>query len=95
MTVLRTLPQLQKFDNIAVTPEELKEAQRRGAYLQHPDDAQESEEEYLPSQPQQQQPYNSRYRDSAERELSPSQTSPHKEVSKITQHAFTTYGETR
>lgn len=49
-TALRTLPQLQKLDNIAVTPEELKDAQRRGVYLTHPDDVQESEEEYVPQQ---------------------------------------------
>lgn len=77
-SVLRTLPQLQKLDNVAVTPEELKDAQRRGAYLQHPDDVQESEEEYVPLQPQQQQQY--RFRESAERENSP-QASPIKEVS--------------
>ncbi|XP_065168918.1 dynein axonemal assembly factor 11 isoform X2 [Atheta coriaria] len=44
--VLRALPQLQKLDNVAVTPDELREAQRRGKTLTHPDDPQESEEEY-------------------------------------------------
>lgn len=67
MTVLRTLPQLQKLDNVAITPEELKDAQRRGSYLQHPDDVQESEEEYT-----QQQQYNNRYRrQSVDAECSP------------------------
>lgn len=56
MTVLRTLPQLQKLDNVGVTPDEVKDAQRRGVYLQHPDDVPESEEEYT-----QQQQYNERY----------------------------------
>lgn len=72
MTVLRTLPQLQKLDNVAITADELKEAQRRGAYLQHPDDVQESDEEYIQ---QQQQQYNTnRYRrPSAEADCSPPQ----------------------
>lgn len=68
--VLRTLPQLQKLDNVAVTPEEIKEAQRRGAFLSHPDDVQETdEEEYVPQQ---------QYRYPPEPEYSP-QISPNRQ----------------
>lgn len=53
-SVLRALPQLQKLDNVAVTPDELKEAQRRGRVLCHPEDDSVSEEEhYVPQQQQQ------------------------------------------
>ncbi|KAF5298747.1 hypothetical protein FQR65_LT09616 [Abscondita terminalis] len=49
MTVLRTLPQLQKLDNVSVTQEELREATRKGRILSHPEDPQDSEEEqYIP-----------------------------------------------
>lgn len=47
LAVIKALPQLQKLDNVQITQDELKEAQRRGKNLCHPDDAQdESEEEY-------------------------------------------------
>lgn len=49
LSVIRALPQLQKLDNIQVTPEEIKDAQRKGKVLTHPDDPQESEEEYVPA----------------------------------------------
>merc|ERR1711892_612718 len=35
-TVIRNIPQLQKLDNVAVTPEEMADAMRRGIYLDHP-----------------------------------------------------------
>ncbi|XP_022909600.1 cilia- and flagella-associated protein 410 isoform X3 [Onthophagus taurus] len=53
LAVLRALPQLQKFDNVTVTPEELKEAQRKGKVLSHPEDPEPSEDEevYAPPPP--------------------------------------------
>lgn len=59
LAVIKALPQLQKLDNIAITREELQEAQRRGKNLYLPHEAQdESEEEYAPStSPQQYQRY--------------------------------------
>lgn len=41
LTVLRTLPNLQKLDNIAVQPEEVQDAMRKGRELVHPEDVQE------------------------------------------------------
>ena len=35
-TVIRNIPQLQKLDNVAVTPEEMADAMRRGIELDHP-----------------------------------------------------------
>ncbi|XP_044264839.1 cilia- and flagella-associated protein 410 isoform X4 [Tribolium madens] len=52
LAVIKALPQLQKLDNVQVSQEELREAQRKGRVLCHPDDAQDSEEEYAPPQPQ-------------------------------------------
>ncbi|EFA06658.2 acidic leucine-rich nuclear phosphoprotein 32 family member A isoform X1 [Tribolium castaneum] len=66
--VIKALPQLQKLDNVQVTQEELREAQRKGRTLCHPDDAQDSEEEYS-SPPQPPQYY-------SESEYSPVQRSP-------------------
>jgi len=46
LAVLRALPQLQKLDNMAVTQDELKEAQRKGRSLNHPEsETQESSED--------------------------------------------------
>ncbi|XP_049826687.1 dynein axonemal assembly factor 11 isoform X3 [Aethina tumida] len=75
LTVIKALPQLQKLDNIAVTAEELREAQKRGRTLTHPDDPQESEEEYAPTPQQPQQQYN-RYQDYSDDYGSPVQRSP-------------------
>lgn len=69
MAVLRTLPQLQKLDNVSVTQDELREAARKGRTLSHPEDPQDSEEEYI-SQGQYQ-----RYQEyPAENEYSPQQS---------------------
>ncbi|XP_072937616.1 uncharacterized protein [Epargyreus clarus] len=38
MTVLRNLPNLEKLDNVAVHPEEVQEAMRRGAHIPDSDD---------------------------------------------------------
>ena len=72
--MIKALPQLQKLDNVQVTQEDLREAQRKGRTLTHPDDAQESEEEYV-QPPQQPQQYN-KYQDYSESEYSPVQRSP-------------------
>ncbi|CAH0550632.1 unnamed protein product [Brassicogethes aeneus] len=78
MSVIKALPQLQKLDNVAVTPEEVRDSQKRGRSLSHPEDPQESEEEYVAPQPQ----YNNRYQEYSESEYSPSQrVSPRQEVS--------------
>ncbi|XP_063919576.1 cilia- and flagella-associated protein 410-like isoform X2 [Zophobas morio] len=74
LAVIKALPQLQKLDNVQVTQEDLREAQRKGRTLTHPDDAQESEEEYV-QPPQQPQQYN-KYQDYSESEYSPVQRSP-------------------
>nr|XP_023015514.1 protein tilB homolog isoform X2 [Leptinotarsa decemlineata] len=84
MAVIKALPQLQKLDNVQVTQEELREAQRRGRTLYHPEDAQEdSEEEYgaRSSPPQRRQPNNCQYPsppETPEMQTSPTQheTSP-------------------
>lgn len=69
MAVLRTLPQLQKLDNVSVTQDELREAARKGRGLSHPEDPQDSEEEYIPQgQYQRYQEY------PAENEYSPQQS---------------------
>uniref|UniRef100_A0A1Y1N218 U2A'/phosphoprotein 32 family A C-terminal domain-containing protein n=1 Tax=Photinus pyralis TaxID=7054 RepID=A0A1Y1N218_PHOPY len=69
MAVLRTLPQLQKLDNVSVTQDELREATRKGRGLSHPEDPQDSEEEYIPQgQYQRYQEY------PAENEYSPQQS---------------------
>uniref|UniRef100_A0AAR5P2B3 U2A'/phosphoprotein 32 family A C-terminal domain-containing protein n=1 Tax=Dendroctonus ponderosae TaxID=77166 RepID=A0AAR5P2B3_DENPD len=48
LAVIKALPQLQKLDNVAITQEELRDSQRRGKALCHPEDAhEESEEEYV------------------------------------------------
>ncbi|KAG8227551.1 hypothetical protein J437_LFUL000651, partial [Ladona fulva] len=39
-TVLKALPRLQKLDNVAVEPEEVQDAMRRGLDLYHPEDNQ-------------------------------------------------------
>lgn len=77
MTVLRTLPQLQKLDNVAVTQEELREASRKGKVLTHPEDPQESEEEeYIP-----QNQYQQRHQEyPPEQEYSPQRSPPRQEV---------------
>lgn len=82
--MIKALPQLQKLDNIAVTAEELREAQKRGRTLTHPDDPQESEEEYVPTPQQPQQQYN-RYQDYSDDYGSPVQRSPppRQEVMKV------------
>lgn len=73
MAVLRALPQLQKLDNVAVTPEELRDAQRKGRALTHPDDQPDSEEEvYVP---------NNQYRYQEEIEYSPQRSPSRQEVS--------------
>lgn len=80
LAVLRALPQLQKLDNVQVTQEELREAQRKGRILTHPEEQQESEEdeeeeeEYISSS----QPQYSRYQNeyATEQEYSPPQRSP-------------------
>ncbi|KAK9886726.1 hypothetical protein WA026_017643 [Henosepilachna vigintioctopunctata] len=80
LSVLKALPQIQKLDNIQVTPDELKEAQKKGKLLTHPEDRPESEEEdYLvPSQPQY---ANNRYQEYSEHEYSPTQrVSPRQET---------------
>jgi hypothetical protein len=41
LTVLRALPNLQKLDNIAVQPEEVQDALRKGRELVHPKDVQD------------------------------------------------------
>lgn len=80
LAVIRALPQLQKLDNVAVTQEELKEAQRKGKVLTHPDDPQESEEEEYVQQPQ----YNNRYQEyGSEQEYSPQNRSPNRQEVKI------------
>ncbi|CAH0550634.1 unnamed protein product [Brassicogethes aeneus] len=77
MSVIKALPQLQKLDNVAVTPEEVRDSQKRGRSLSHPEDPQESEEEYVAPQPQ----YNNRYQEYSESEYSPSQrVSPRQET---------------
>ncbi|KAJ3617017.1 hypothetical protein MTP99_011275 [Tenebrio molitor] len=76
LAVIKALPQLQKLDNVQVGQDELKEAQRKGRTLTHPEDGQESEEEYVPQQPQQQQQQYNRYQDYSECEYSPVQRSP-------------------
>ncbi|XP_017778165.1 PREDICTED: protein tilB homolog, partial [Nicrophorus vespilloides] len=65
-SVLRALPQLQKLDNLAVTPEELREAQRKGKALHHPDDPQESEQEEDVYVPQNQYRYQEQYQQEPE-----------------------------
>ncbi|XP_045470651.1 cilia- and flagella-associated protein 410 isoform X2 [Harmonia axyridis] len=79
LAVLRALPQIQKLDNVQVTPEELKEAQKKGRNLVHPEEQPESEgEEYIV---QQQNYSNNRYVDYPEPQYSPTQRiSPRQEV---------------
>ncbi|XP_076267395.1 uncharacterized protein LOC143200690 isoform X3 [Rhynchophorus ferrugineus] len=74
--VLKALPQLQKLDNIAVTQEELRDAQRNGRTLCHPDDVQDDSEEEYPSTPPQYSQINTRYQEYSEPEYSPVQRSP-------------------
>ncbi|KAG5887115.1 hypothetical protein JTB14_000746 [Gonioctena quinquepunctata] len=60
LAVIKALPQLQKLDNIQVSPDELRDAQRRGKTLYHPDAQEESDEEYQvrQSSPPQRRPNN-------------------------------------
>lgn len=88
--MIKALPQLQKLDNIQVTQDELKEAQRKGRNLIHPNDAQddteEEEEEY--QQPQ----YNNRYQQEYSEYSSPPQSTPIKlEVSILITECCITY----
>ncbi|XP_048523511.1 acidic leucine-rich nuclear phosphoprotein 32 family member A-like isoform X2 [Dendroctonus ponderosae] len=80
LAVIKALPQLQKLDNVAITQEELRDSQRRGKALCHPEDAhEESEEEYVAESPPQQHP---RYQEYPEPEYSPVQRgSPRQEQS--------------
>ncbi|XP_030750237.1 protein tilB homolog [Sitophilus oryzae] len=73
LAVIKALPQLQKLDNVAVTQEEIRESQKYGRSLCHPDDV-ESDEEYASQQQCSQ--INSTYRDYSELEYSPVQRSP-------------------
>lgn len=82
--MIKALPQLQKLDNVQVGQDELKEAQRKGRTLTHPEDGQESEEEYVPQQPQQQQQQYNRYQDYSECEYSPVQRSPPRQEVSVT-----------
>ncbi|XP_044745623.1 dynein axonemal assembly factor 11 isoform X1 [Coccinella septempunctata] len=79
LAVLKALPQIQKLDNVPVSPEELKEAQKRGKNLVHPEDRAESEEDdYIV---QQQNYSNNRYAEYPEPEYSPTQRiSPRQEI---------------
>ncbi|XP_048523509.1 cilia- and flagella-associated protein 410-like isoform X1 [Dendroctonus ponderosae] len=79
LAVIKALPQLQKLDNVAITQEELRDSQRRGKALCHPEDAhEESEEEYVAESPPQQHP---RYQEYPEPEYSPVQRgSPRQET---------------
>ncbi|XP_076267397.1 uncharacterized protein LOC143200690 isoform X5 [Rhynchophorus ferrugineus] len=79
--VLKALPQLQKLDNIAVTQEELRDAQRNGRTLCHPDDVQDDSEEEYPSTPPQYSQINTRYQEYSEPEYSPVQRSPPRQES--------------
>lgn len=38
LTVLKTLPNLEKLDDVVVQPEEVEDAQRKGRILVHPDE---------------------------------------------------------
>lgn len=76
LAVIKALPQLQKLDNVQITQDELREAQRKGKNLYHPEEEQDvsEEEEYIPPTPPQQ--YN-RYQEYSEQEYSPpAQRSP-------------------
>ncbi|XP_056638772.1 cilia- and flagella-associated protein 410 isoform X2 [Diorhabda carinulata] len=75
LAVIRALPQLQKLDNVQITPEENRDAQRSGKILSHPEDSQdESEEEYVQTtMPIQRSSSRDRY---SENEGSPTQISP-------------------
>ncbi|XP_050300943.1 cilia- and flagella-associated protein 410-like isoform X2 [Anthonomus grandis grandis] len=58
LAVIRALPHLQKLDNVAITQDELRDSQRRGKNLCHPEDVQEeepeSDEEIIPGAPEHQ-----------------------------------------
>nr|CAI5848446.1 unnamed protein product [Callosobruchus analis] len=91
LAVIRALPQLQKLDNVAISQEEMREAQRRGKILVHPDDEtqEESEEEYQSSPTQaavQQQPQYNRYQEYSEQEYSPPQRSPQRQEVTTTEY---------
>ncbi|XP_044738061.1 uncharacterized protein LOC123299780 isoform X2 [Chrysoperla carnea] len=49
LAVLRALPRLQKLDDVAVTPEELSDANRRGQILVHPEDEDHNHGDYYQS----------------------------------------------
>lgn len=72
LAVIKALPQLQKLDNVAITQDELRDSQRRGKNLCHPDDVQEESEEEYTAAPQQY----GRYQEYSEQEYSPTQRSP-------------------
>lgn len=80
--MLKALPQIQKLDNVSVSNEELKEAQKKGRNLVHPEEQVESEDDdYIV---QQQNYSNNRYVEYPEPEYSPTQRiSPRQEVSNI------------
>lgn len=46
LAVLRALPHLQKLDDVAVTPEELSDANKRGQLLNHPEDEEQNHGDY-------------------------------------------------
>ncbi|KAJ8925347.1 hypothetical protein NQ315_009177 [Exocentrus adspersus] len=72
LAVIRALPQLQKLDNVQISQDELREAQRKGKNLYHPEEEQDvSEEEYEPPAQQQYPRY-----EYSEQEYSPIQRSP-------------------
>jgi len=57
-TVIRNIPQLQKLDNTAVTPEEMADAMRRGIELDHPlDGGSDNQSARLQGQGQRQQQF--------------------------------------
>lgn len=73
MAVIRTLPQLQKLDNIAIHPEELSDALKKGKLLCHPEEQQDKSEEYEQTPQYTQPPYEPYYQ-------SPDRSPPRQEV---------------
>ncbi|CAH0777718.1 unnamed protein product [Bemisia tabaci] len=74
LTVIRNLPNLKKLDNVEITPDEKREAARRGHILQHPDltDTSPEESETEDVQYQRSQIIEEQSRPSPESEDSPS-----------------------
>ncbi|XP_018573902.1 protein tilB homolog isoform X1 [Anoplophora glabripennis] len=70
LSVIKALPQLQKLDNVQISQDEQREAQRKAKNLYHPEEEQDvsEEEEYVAPTPSQQ--YN-RYQEYPEQEYSP------------------------